>query len=99
MSELQTSIDVGQLPIAEQVGIDPVRRAAVGGPRPGKIASRPIFRHQPLHPLAIDRLPGTLQRSRHPPAAVERGQEELLIDQPHQAQVLLRLGRRREVGR
>ncbi len=59
--------------------------------------SRPIRRHQPLDPLAVDRLPGPLQGCRHPPAAVERGLEVLLVDPPHQPQVLLRLGRRREV--
>ena len=48
-----------------------------------------------LDPLAIDRLPGTLQRYRHPSAAVERGPEELFVDKPHQGQVRLRLDGRR----
>ena len=43
------------------------------------------------------RLDPTGWECRHPPAAVERGLEELLVDQPHQPQVLLRRGRRGEI--
>src|SRR5512135_3096029 len=90
-------VDVGQLPVAEQVRVDPRVRCRGGGPRPGEERLQAHHSHEPLDPLAIDRLPGTLQTRRHPPAAVERGLEELLVDQPHQAQVFLRLGGRWEI--
>src|SRR5512135_756510 len=90
-------VDAGQHPIAEQVGVDPRLRCRRGGPRPGEQRLQAHHSHEPLDPLAIDRLPGTLQTRRHPPAAVERGLEELLVDQPHQAQVFLRLGGRWEI--
>ena len=54
----------------------------ITGPRNGEQAIIPGT--GAITPLAIDRLPGTLQRSRHPPAAVEWGPQELLVDQPHQ---------------
>ena len=54
-------------------------------------------RHEPPDPLAIDRLPAAFQEHGHPPTAVERGLEVLLVDQPHQPQVLLRLDGRREI--
>ena len=50
--------------------------------------------HQPLHPLAVDRLALLDQPLRQPPAAEERVGGVLLVDQPHQPQVLRRLGRR-----
>src|SRR5512135_494968 len=90
-------VDVGQYPIAEQVGVDPRLRSRRGGPRPGKDRFQAHQSHEPLDPLAIDRLPGSLQSDRHLPAAVERGLEELLVDPPHQAQVLLRLDSRWEI--
>src|SRR5262249_58936281 len=69
----------------------------VGGPRRGRGGPRANERPAPPHPLAIDRRPRALQEYRHPPAAVEWGPEELLADQPHQPQVLLRRGGRPEV--
>src|SRR5207249_5360072 len=65
--------------------------------RPGEDRLQAHQRQEPLDPLAIDRLPGTLQSDRHLPAAVERGLEERRVDPPHPAQVLLRLGGRWEV--
>ena len=88
---------VGQFPIAKQVRVDPRVRCCGGSPRSGKQRFQAHFRHEPLDPLAIDRLPGSLQTRRHPSAAVERGQQELLVDQPHQAQVLLGLDGRLEI--
>ena len=50
--------------------------------------------HQPLHPLAVDRLPLPDQPGGQLPAAVKRVGRVLLVDEPHQPQVLGRLTRR-----
>ena len=57
---------------SQQVGIDLVIRVRHRGPRPGMDRLQAHQAHQPLDPLAIDRLPLAGQDDRHPTAAVER---------------------------
>jgi hypothetical protein len=90
-------VDMGQLPIAEQVRVGPPLGCGAAGPRPGIEPLQAHRGHEPLDPLAIGRLPTADQECRHPPTAVERGLEILLVDQPHQPQVLRRRDGRWEV--
>jgi site-specific DNA recombinase len=90
-------VGAGQHPVAEQVGVGPRVGRGDRGPRPGMEPLQPHQCHEPLDPLSIDRLPLAPQRRRHLPTAVEGGLEVLLVDQPHQPQVRLRLGRRSEI--
>ena len=75
----------------EQVRVDPV--ALPGQAQPGLRVDRlqAHHPHQPPHPLAVHLLPLFVQPDRHPPAAVERAGGVLLVDEPHQPQVLGRL--------
>src|SRR5262249_43987871 len=54
---------------------------------------------QPLHPLAVHLVALAPQPRRDPPAPVERAPRVLLVDPPHQGQVLGRLGGRLVVER
>jgi site-specific DNA recombinase len=81
----------------EQVGVDPMPAPGRTQPRPGVDGLQAHEPHQPLHPLAVDRLPLLSQPSRHPPAAVERTGGVLLVDEPHLPQILGRLAGRRVI--
>jgi hypothetical protein len=90
---------MGQLPVAEQVGVDPrVRRRGAGGPRLGGHRLDAPQPPEPLDPLAVDRRSRRSQGHRQPPAAVERGLEERLVDPPPEPRVLLRRGGRGAVS-
>ena len=69
----------------------PARRTQL---RLGVDRLQPHQPHQPLHPLAVDRLPLLDQPLRQPPATEEGVGGVLSVDEPHQPQVLRRLGRR-----
>src|SRR5271157_5035379 len=73
-------------------------------PRPSRLTATPASSRRPVYsrdvncdPKSVLKISGRPQGHRHPPAAVERGVEELPVDRPHQPQILLRLGSRREV--
>ena len=73
--------------IAEQVGIDPVRRVRLRRPGPLEERVHPQPSHQAAHPLARDRLALAAEPACHLARSVERRLEELLVDPPHQAQI------------
>src|SRR5262249_61625529 len=78
----------------QQVGIDPMppsRQTQSGLGIDRLQAHQP---HQALHPLAVDWLPLLDQPGGHPPTAVEGTGGVLLVDEPHQPQVLGRLAGR-----
>jgi len=79
---------------SEQVGIDLVIRVPHGCPRPRMDRFQAHQTHQTLDSLAVDLLPPTGQHDGHPTAAEEGCLEILLVDPPHQLQVLDRLRRR-----
>jgi hypothetical protein len=49
--------------------------------------------------LAIDRRPSGAENFRHPPRAIERRLQELLVDPPHQRQVRRALAARLAIKR
>src|SRR5690242_5219675 len=60
---------------------------------------QPHQAHQPLHPLAVDRVVLRVQPCRHPPRAVERPGQVLPVDQRHQLQVRVADRRRATIDR
>jgi site-specific DNA recombinase len=81
----------------QQVRVDPVAAPRPTQPGLGVDRFQAHDPHQPLHPLAVYPFPALQEPGRHPPAAVKRASGVLLIDEPHQPQVLGRLGCRRVV--
>jgi site-specific DNA recombinase len=80
--------------ISQQVRVNPVPPAGGAQLRLGVDRLQAHPPHQPLHPLAVDLLPLRDQPLRQPPTTEEGVGGVLLVDQPHQPQVLRRLGRR-----
>ena len=80
--------------VPQQIRVDPM--PATGHAQPGLGVNRLQAHdaHQPLHPLAVDRLALPDQPGGQLPAAEERVRRVLLVDEPHQPQVLGRLTRR-----
>ena len=75
----------------EQVRVDPVALPGQAQPGLGVDRLQAHDSHQPPDPLAVHLLPSFVQPDRHPPAAAEGAGGVLLVDPPHQPQVLGRL--------
>ncbi len=74
--------------IPQQIRVNPLPPARRTQLRLGVNRLQPHEPQQPLHPLAVDRLPLLDQPLRQPPAAQERVGRVLLVEQLHQPQVL-----------
>ena len=69
--------------IPEQVRIDPMPHARLAGARLRVHRVQPHLPHQATDPLAVHRVPQAVEMGRHPPGAVDRRPQMLLVDQPH----------------
>jgi len=73
---------------AQQVGIDLVFGVRLAGARPRRHAGQPQHPHQPLDPLAVDRMALLMQMAHHASTAVERVTGILRVDQSQDRQAL-----------
>ena len=79
---------------AQQIRIDPVLRACHRGTRLGINRLQSHHLHEPLDPLVIDEMALLAQDRRHFRPAIKGRPGILLIDQPHEPQILGRFTRR-----
>ena len=80
----------GDRQIAKQLGIDSPFRHRLAGARLPVDGPQPHQSHEPLHPLSTYRHTLPVQRDLHPPGTVAGGFQLLVVQFPHQGQVLLR---------
>jgi len=74
--------------VSQQIGIDGVSGMPAAHVRARGHAGQPHLLHEALHPLAIHRIPFTIQRHGHPPTPIKGGSGILSINVSHQLQCL-----------